>query len=1369
MTEETHTAGLIEPPPESPRKRSRRRYFAALGAVVAAGGAAITLGPAAPWFVEHFADNQRIWRLGTLQLEGVSGDWVGALHVERLALEDADGVWIEATDVTLDWRPFDLFGGVRIDGAHAAAITILRQPILTERKPPTGAGVDAHVNGIRVGDLHIAEAVFGEDAHFTLDLSLGVESKALSQLNLNLRRLDSEADRALVVYDANRASALSADVEGQPGGILSRALGVPEQSVRLTATGEGGAEAGAAAFGGSIGEDQLTRGDLRWTQTGWSLNATARLGVLPQTATIAQRIGASVALNANGARRGAFTAHAETPFLAVDLGGAFDDDLALDGPARFTASTNRASDIARESPFEIGAATLSGELRQLNGTTAIQGDLDIRQIEALGRRARLAGPIEAALSADRFTLEADLRAPAGLDALYANARLQTQLHYDRGDQRFELTRAALNGDALALDAQGWVNGENGEFSGAWRLKQIAAIANDLRGEVAGNWRAFAVPREADDDRVWAIAADGQGARVSGAPEIIPQLLGATPNLDARLAYENGGITVQHARVNGAQLRAGATGRIVRGQADLALEASARGPLNLGDAIISGAGDVTGRLTGAIARPTLAARAQFAGFTAGGVTIDNPIINFTLAPSGNTYRGHAEVQGSVAGQALNANADVGIAGASLALDNLVAQAGKLEASGRATLSPAGVDAQLALSGSLDGLTPGITGRVDGAATLTPDTIQITATIADARAGDLFIRAAAVQASGPYSNIQGTIDLRGRLRQAPLRFNGAMQIAAGDGTTRASITGQGALAGVDIATRAPISATWTDAATYGALNIAIGDGALNAEWTERGRNLTGSATIEDAPIAPLAAIWGETATGRIDGRFNLANQGEGLAGNADLRFEDARFAGRQRGTLDMHVVASLSPDRLQTTIDAASSDGLRARFEANAPVTTSVSPIRVALTPERSGRATWQVHGPADTLFAAARLTDQQLTGQLDGEGELIFGAGSLTGDGRIQIAGGRFEDKLSGIILTNLDAEVSIGERGVNIERFTASAPTGGRLTVTGGSANPQEGRIAVNIDTMRVVNRPDARAQASGELALQWRGLDSSLSGALNIISADLNIAQNPEAGIPTLDVIEINRPDQEDESTEAPPIAPRTHATTFDVRVRAPARVFTRGRGVEAEWSLDLRLAGTSAKPLLYGEANAIRGQLALSGQPFDIESGRIAFNGDPLDARIDLSAQRDTADLTARIVLSGTAQDPDVTLSSDPALPEDEILPQVLFGRSVADLSAIEAAQIAAALASLSGRASFDLVDAARAAAGLDRFNVRQDESGGFLVAGGVYLTRDVYVEVGRTGLGQASTRVEWTIRPRLVLITSFLGNGDQRASVRWRRETD
>jgi autotransporter translocation and assembly factor TamB len=59
--------------------------------------------------------------------------------------------------------------------------------------------------------------------------------------------------------------------------------------------------------------------------------------------------------------------------------------------------------------------------------------------------------------------------------------------------------------------------------------------------------------------------------------------------------------------------------------------------------------------------------------------------------------------------------------------------------------------------------------------------------------------------------------------------------------------------------------------------------------------------------------------------------------------------------------------------------------------------------------------------------------------------------------------------------------------------------------------------------------------------------------------------------------------------------------------------------------------------------------------------------------------------------------------------------------------------------------------------------------LVAGGRYLTRTVYLEVARSSVGDASTRIEWRLRPQLTIVTSFLASGDQRASLRWRRESN
>src|SRR5262249_46176767 len=162
--------------------------------------------------------------------------------------------------------------------------------------------------------------------------------------------------------------------------------------------------------------------------------------------------------------------------------------------------------------------------------------------------------------------------------------------------------------------------------------------------------------------------------------------------------------------------------------------------------------------------------------------------------------------------------------------------------------------------------------------------------------------------------------------------------------------------------------------------------------------------------------------------------------------------------------------------------------------------------------WSVHGPADALWAAARLQDQDLTGQIQGEGTLDFGAGYLAGSGQLEIVDGRFEDKLTGITLTDLDALVSIGDHGVNIERFSAAGAHGGRMTATGGSTDPQHGHIAINVNDMWLADRADAKARGSGQLALDWEGLTANITGELALSQAEVNIAQNPQAGIPSID-----------------------------------------------------------------------------------------------------------------------------------------------------------------------------------------------------------------------------------------------------------------
>ncbi|MFT3728703.1 MAG: translocation/assembly module TamB domain-containing protein [Terricaulis sp.] len=1356
---------------EAKKRRHWHRLALAASAIAGAGGLALAVGPAAPWVVDHFGNGQRIGRVGTLHLEGVSGSWLGDLRVAHLEIADADGVWLSANDASAAWRPLDLlFGAVRLDRVHATALSIVRQPTLSTDHPSAGGTPDIHIGALRIDKIDIAEPVLGQAAQFNAHLALDYVHDALENLDVALQRTDSDADHLIASYRPDRAYAMHVDILGAPGGILARSLGVADQGLHFTAQGSGDARNGAAIFDAKIGAADLLAGETHWTPQNWRVEGHGQLSALPGLAELTKRIGPTASFTASGAHAGAFNAHVESTFATGDISGALTDKYELNGGAHFVVTTRRVSDIAPESPFELGAARVEGELRQARGVTAIRAQLVDGVVNAFGQTGHFSGPVQLSINADKLAINGELRAQANAAPLFANALAQTDLSFDFHRGRFALERARYASASFVGDGRGWVNHGDGEFSGAWRVLDLRAVS-DLTGSGSGQWRAFAAPQSqrANPQRVWTVTAAGTGADISGDPNIVPQLTGRAPKLDGLFRAEANGIEVSHIRIDGDKLRAAATGHIRHGQADLSLEASARGPLSLGGASLDGALDATGHLSGPLARPTLTTHATLTSFTSGGVVVGHPVIDLTLAPGARGYAGHATAKGTVSGQPLTAAADVSIPGAVVAFSNLDAKAGGLDAHGSATIAPHGVTADLSLSGTLDGLAPDTAGKINGDLHLTPTAIALNAALADARFGDLRAHTASFIAQGPFNAIGAHYAIEGRINRAPLTLSGNATLDASHGDIDAHLQGEGELAGAAISTRTPMHFHFDEHGLDAAIDITMADGALVAEWTDQRRSLSGNVKITDAPLAPLAAIWGERATGRIDGTIGLANAGNGLSGSANFTLADARFVGRQRGTLNMHVTGTLEPNRLRALIDATSSDGLTARLEADAPVVTDNAPIRIALAPQREGAATWSIHGPASSLWAAARLQDQSLEGQLNGEGTLRFGAGSLTGDGHIEIADGRFEDKLSGIVLRNLNARISVSQNGVNIDNFTANDIDGGRMTVTGGSSGPQDGRLAVSLDNMRLANRPDLHAKGSGELALTWHGLHSNVTGAITLDSADVDIAANPDAGIPTIDVVEINQPYSEDDGGSAPILSVPT-TTDLNVRIRAPGRIRTRGRGVDAEWSLDLRLSGSSKAPLLYGEARAVRGTLALSGQPFDIQdTSLIEFDGDPLDARVDITAIRETTDLTAAIHLSGTARNPEVALTSDPPLPDDEILPQVLFGHSVQDLSPLEAAQLAASLATLSGQSSLDLLGAARAAVGLDRFNVRQDENGGLLVSGGVYLSRGLYLEVARNGLGQAQTSVEWTVRRHLVLITSFLGNGDQRVSLRWRRESN
>ena len=100
-------------------------------------------------------------------------------------------------------------------------------------------------------------------------------------------------------------------------------------------------------------------------------------------------------------------------------------------------------------------------------------------------------------------------------------------------------------------------------------------------------------------------------------------------------------------------------------------------------------------------------------------------------------------------------------------------------------------------------------------------------------------------------------------------------------------------------------------------------------------------------------------------------------------------------------------------------------------------------------------------------------------------------------------------------------------------------------------------------------------------------------------------------------------------------------------------------------------------------------------------------------------------------------------PPLPQDEVLAHLLFGSGVGKLGALEVAQIAAGLATLTGAGGGigDPLDKVRQGLGLDRLAVRNGANGNPALEAGRYIAPGVYLGArqGSSGGSQASVQVD------------------------------
>ena len=512
------------------------------------------------------------------------------------------------------------------------------------------------------------------------------------------------------------------------------------------------------------------------------------------------------------------------------------------------------------------------------------------------------------------------------------------------------------------------------------------------------------------------------------------------------------------------------------------------------------------------------------------------------------------------------------------------------------------------------------------------------------------------------------------------------------------------------------------------------------------------------------------GKISGLVDY-HQARGAPPTGDVK---VRIAGMTRSGLvltsrpaDVSLAGQLLADRLEMRAIISEGGAVRGRVQGRVAGLARDGGLADRI---QNGALFAQLRyaGPADVLWRLAALDSFDLTGPLSVAADITGSPADPSFRGSLAGSGLQLQSALTGTSVTGLSAQGSFSGSRLVLSGFSGQTAGGGTIGGSGSFDFTGIGEHGPAIDLRlaahgaRLLARDDMGATVTGPLAIRSDGNGGVIAGRLAIDRASWQLGRGTAAEqLPQIRTREINRP--------ADQIAPRGDATPwrFLIDAKGPGRVDVRGLGLDSEWSADIQLRGDTAKPAIRGRADLVRGGYEFAGKRFELQRGRIVFDGaSPPDPRLDIIAEDQQSGLTARIAVTGTALRPVIAFSSTPALPDEELLSRLLFGQSIANISAPEALQLGAALASLKGGGGLDPINKLRKAVGLDRLRIVPADVAtgrGTSVAAGKYITRRLYAEVISDGRGYNATQLEFRVTSWLSLLSAVSTIGRESVNAR------
>ena len=470
----------------------------------------------------------------------------------------------------------------------------------------------------------------------------------------------------------------------------------------------------------------------------------------------------------------------------------------------------------------------------------------------------------------------------------------------------------------------------------------------------------------------------------------------------------------------------------------------------------------------------------------------------------------------------------------------------------------------------------------------------------------------------------------------------------------------------------------------------------------------------------------------------------------------------GALSVNAIAKRNKSDWQTNISASGPAGLTADVTGNIATDGTTANVRAI--------------GVVPLALANPFITPRTVQG--DGQFDL-----RLEGPIKPSALSGRFSTTdahlsvpVLGVALKNIAARAQIGAGTATLD-VDADLSNGGRIQLDGpiALAAPYSAKFVLEL-IQAVLNDPALyKTIVNGQVAVTGPLSGGALiAGKLVLGETEIQVpATGLSDGVLLPNLIHLNEPTAVRLTRAHAGILQREQsagraASTYpiDLTIDAPGRMFIRGRGLDAEMGGSLKLGGTTAEIIPTGKFNLIRGRLDILGKRLTLEEGLAQLQGnfEPY-IRMAASSQTDTA--LVRVEVEGEVENPEIRFSSVPSLPEDEVLAQLLFGRSATRISPFQAAQLASAVIELAGKNGGGIVSLLREKTGFDDLDITTNESGDTDMRAGKYISENVYSDVTVSSDGTSEVNLNLDVNRSLTVRGGVGSTGDTSLGIFFERD--